>query len=251
MEEVPTTPAPATPAAATPATAPAASVAADGEPRQSAGWSRILVAAAAALAFVLVGATVGLLLAQSRTPATVIPAPDSVAVGFCQDMTVHHRQAVRMAGYVRNISTDPAIKRLAFDIETGQIDQIGRMQGWLNIWGRDSLPVAGHMGWMAEASHGGHGGSGGSLAQMPGMATHDELTRLESLTSPELDTLFLQLMLRHHQGGLPMMDYAAAHAEVGVVRNIAYQMQTAQDEEIGLLTHMLAQRGAAPLPAPS
>jgi uncharacterized protein (DUF305 family) len=226
----------------------------------SSGWARIAVACGAVLALLLVGAAAGLLLSQSRASSdTVAPAPDSVAVGFSQDMSVHHRQAVRMAGIARDRSTDPAVKHLAFDIETNQIEQIGRMQGWLNIWGRDPQPVGGHMAWMAgDASAHGHAGSvapspgsTGAVAVMPGMATNAELTRLEQASGRDFDILFLQLMLRHHQGGLTMIRYAADHAEVGVVRNLAAQMAVAQNAEVDLLTSMLAERGATPLPAPS
>src|SRR5215468_301151 len=156
----------------------------DGTPQQrfaTATWVRVVLALGAVLALLLLGAAAGLLLSQPRASSdTLVPAPDSVAVGFCQDMTVHHRQAVRMAGIVRDRSTDPAVKGVAFDIETNQIDQIGRMQGWLTLWGRDPLPVAGHMAWMggAAALHG-HTASvtpGGAVAVMPGMASDAELT---------------------------------------------------------------------------
>jgi uncharacterized protein (DUF305 family) len=226
---------------------------AEGSRPSTAGWARVAMALAAVLALLLVGAAIGLLIAQSRPSGPATPGPDSVAVGFCQDMTVHHRQAVRMAGIARDRSTDPVVKHIAFDIETSQIEQVGRMQGWLNLWGRDPLPVGGFMGWMAGPSHsGGHPDAmSGPVAQMPGMASEAELARLEQLTGQDLDVLFLQLMLRHHQGGLPMMRYAAEHAEVGVVRNLAAQMVTAQDAEVDLLTHMLTERSASPLPAPS
>lgn len=230
----------------------------------TAGWVRIVVACGAVLALLLLGMAAGLLISQSRLSSdATVPAPDSVAVGFCQDMTVHHRQAVRMAGIARDRSTDPAVKRIAFDIETNQIEQIGRMQGWLNLWGRDSQPIGGHMAWMGGAaavhSHAASasgspqpsGPSGGAVAVMPGMATDAELTQLQQASGRDLDVLFLQLMLRHHQGGLTMIRYAAAHAEIGVVRNLAAQMAVAQNNEVDLLTSMLTQRGAAPLPAPN
>jgi uncharacterized protein (DUF305 family) len=224
-------------------------------PARTQAWVRALVAAAAVLALLFVGASAGLLIAQTRAsePSTT-PAPDSVAVGFCQDMSVHHRQATLMAGLARDRSTDPAVKHIAFDIETNQLEQIGRMQGWLNLWGRDPLPIGGHMAWMSGVAHDGHPSSGavaGAVTQMPGMASQDELSKLQTATGRDFDVLFLQLMLRHHQGGLTMMRYAAEHAEVGVVRNLAAQMVTAQNAESDLLTSMITERGATPLPAPS
>ena len=233
------------------------------------GWTRVAVAIAAVIALLLVGAAAGLLIANSRSSGDLAaPAADSVAVGFSQDMSVHHRQAIRMAGIARNRSTDRAVQRLAFDIETNQLEQVGRMQGWLNLWGRDPLPVNGYMAWMngaaiaghgtehtsaagAEPSHAGVSLAPGAVAQMPGLASNAELARLTNLTGRDLDVLFLQLMLRHHQGGLTMIRYAAVHAEVGVVRNLAAQMNVAQTNELELLTTMITERGGTPLPAPN
>lgn len=222
-------------------------------------WAQVLVAAGSVLAVLLLGAAAGLLFGQEQTDANAAPAPDSVDVGFCQDMSVHHRQAATMASLARKRTSDARLHTLAFDIETSQIEQVGRMQGWLSLWGRDRLPAGPHMAWMpAESSHGtGHGGppsasgpAGGSggVARMPGMATPQELDRLSKASGAEFDVLFLQLMLRHHQGGTAMLRYAAEHAEVGVVRNLATQMLTAQSKEIEYMTTQLATRGAAPLP---
>jgi uncharacterized protein (DUF305 family) len=219
----------------------------------TAAWARILVVVAAVLAVLLLGAAGGLLIGQTRTAEPTAPAPDSVAVGFCQDMSVHHRQAVLMAGLARERSTDPLVKQLAFDIETNQLEQVGRMQGWLNLWGRDPLPLGGYMAWMDTPAHG-HDGSaaaGTAVPRMPGMATDDEIAQLQRLSGTALDVLFLQLMRRHHQGGITMMRYAAEHAEVGVVRNLATQMANSQTSETELLATMISQRGGTPLPAPN
>ena len=268
----PSAPPPSTAVPAEPPAPPTGSAGDGGAGRGHApagGWARVLVAVAAVLALLLVGATAGLLIAQSRSAGELAaPAADSVAVGFSQDMSVHHRQAIRMAGIVRNRSTDRAVQRLAFDIETNQLEQVGRMQGWLNLWGRDPLPVNGYMAWMngaaiaghgtehtsaagAEPSHAGVSLAPGAVAQMPGLASNAELARLTNLTGRDLDVLFLQLMLRHHQGGLTMIRYAAEHAEVGVVRNLAAQMNSAQTNELELLTTMITERGGTPLPAPN
>ena len=56
-----------------------------------------------------------------------------------------------MASWERDHTTDPALKQLAFDIETTQLQQIGRMQGWLGLWGAAADPPGGrHMAWMAS-----------------------------------------------------------------------------------------------------
>ena len=131
------------------------------EPR----WARPFVAVVAVVALLLLGAAAGLLIGLPGSSEPAVPAADSVDVGFAQDMTVHHEQAVQMAAWERDHTTDPALHQLAYDIESTQTAQIGRMQGWLGLWGAGSLPVGGHMAWMTEP---GHGHSGPSA----GVATH-------------------------------------------------------------------------------
>ncbi len=214
-------------------------------------WVRIFVAAGVALGLVLIGAAGGLLLGR---PAATSPAPtvDSVDVGFAQDMTVHHQQAVQMASWERDHTSDPVLQQLAADIEATQTAQIGRMQGWLELWGAGALPVGGHMRWMAAAAeHDGHGASvppAGGVPIMPGMARTEELSALRAATGTQLDVLFLQLMLRHHEGGEGMLSYGAEHAELPQVRNLARQMLTAQSSESEYLRQLLAARGGTPLP---
>jgi len=204
----------------------------------------------AAVAMLLLGTAAGLLIGMRQSESAAPPAPDSVDVGFCQDMSVHHRQAATMAALARQRAENPLVRTIAFDIETTQIEQIGRMQGWLSLWGRDRSPSGKYMTWMGVAGHSGqhaaHGPAG--VDQMPGMATPEELDRLAKASGAEFDVLFLQLMVRHHQGGTAMLQYTADHAEVGVVRNLAKQTLIAQGKETEQMTKLLADRGAQPLP---
>src|SRR6188472_3659923 len=201
----------------------------------------ILLAAASAVVLLLVGATAGLALSGrlgNSAPAT--PDTASVDAGFARDMIVHHDQGVLMAHYAEQNTTDSEIAVMAYDLGYTQTDQIGQMQGWLSLW---DLPESGdgtHMGWMGSTGddHGGMvmtssaaGSAGTSSAQvplMPGMATSDEIAKLKSLSGAESDTYFLQLMIRHHQGGAPMMAYAEQHATNPVVRNFAGKMLVSQ-----------------------
>jgi uncharacterized protein (DUF305 family) len=82
---------------------------------------------------------------------------------------------------------------------------------------------------------------------MPGMATPNQLDRLEKMTGKTLDVYFLQLMLRHHIAGVEMAQYAAAHAQHDYVRNIAQKMVDNQNNEITVMKQMLTERGAQPL----
>ncbi|WHT23374.1 DUF305 domain-containing protein [Crossiella sp. CA-258035] len=198
----------------------------------------------------LVGA--GVLLSRPGGASVPVPAADSVDVGFAQDMSVHHQQAAEMAAIARQRSPEETVRQLAFDIETSQLTQIGRMSGWLSLWNQPELPPGSLMRWMASgAGHGQHGTSNATgTTRMPGMATAEELRRLRSATGREFDVLFLQLMIRHHQGGAPMLEEGAERAGTAQVRNLAQQMLTSQTAEVETMVKMLATRGGQPLPAP-
>jgi uncharacterized protein (DUF305 family) len=170
-----------------------------------------------------------------------------VDAGFSRDMARHHLQGVEMANLALERSDDPAVRGLAFDISETQNNQTGRMHGWLSLWG---LPPTGGepMTWMGDGGHGGHSTGEGGL--MPGMATEAELAELRSLSGTAFDVEFLRLMIRHHQGGFDMAEYAAEHASVPAVARLAGTIAETQSAEVGTMTDMLAARGGTPLPAP-
>lgn len=223
---------------------------------QRPAWSRYVIFGAAALAVLLVGATLGMVLTRATDEQpTPPPAAGSVEVGFAQDMSVHHLQAVTMANWARDHSTDPAVAQLAFDIGSTQLEQVGRMKGWLMLWGQPEEAIGDYMTWMPQ----GHGhdhampqtsGEASSTAPMPGMATSEEMSKLRSLSGKRLDVYFLQLMLRHHQGGTDMAQYAYDHSSNGAVRTLADSMLRSQGAEMDLMRQMLARRDAQPLPFP-
>lgn len=207
-----------------------------------------------AIGAILIGFAIGTL-ARIPLDGSSEPDPGTVDIGFTQDMSAHHAQAVEMAGIALMRSTDTDVRRLAYDIMTTQQAQIGRMQGWLQLWGKPSQGLDGYMGWMTDTRGGGHDhgdtdnhGMNGPTSTMPGMATAAELAALRQATPAELDPMFLRLMLRHHQGGLTMIEYAADHAETTAVRTLAAGMAASQKNESQLLTTLLTARGGAPLP---
>lgn len=197
------------------------------------------VVVAGGLVTLVVGVLLGMLIGPVRTGQPGAPESGSVDVGFAQDMRVHLLKEVTMATMARDRSTDPAVRTLAFSIEGASLSQIGMMSGWLALWGQPDFPDPdARRPWPTGAAH-------------TGTATSDELAQLRILSGGELDVLFLQLMLRHHQGALPMARYAAQHAGQGAVRNLADKILTSQTTEDDTLTSMLSDRGAQPLPAPS
>lgn len=222
------------------------------EERARPSWSRPVVVGAAVLAVLLLGAVIGMFLTQRAMSSSesATPAAGSVEVGFAQDMSVHHLQAVTMANWARDHSTDQQVRQLAFDIQSTQLEQVGRMQGWLMLWNQPAQATGAYMTWMPQS--GGHDMGGMAMpaaggAPMPGMATNDELARLRSLSGKDLDVYFLQLMLRHHQGGTGMAQYAHDHTSVDAVKTLTRSILDSQGAEMVLMKDMLTARGAAPL----
>ncbi|SDM30338.1 Uncharacterized conserved protein, DUF305 family [Lentzea albidocapillata subsp. violacea] len=204
-------------------------------------WSRRVIALAVGIALLLVGAAAGLTLARPDESA----GPTAVDIGFSQDMSVHHLQAVQMANLAAGRSDDADVRQLAFDIASSQLEQVGRMKGWLGMWGEPEQASAGKlMTWMSGEHH---SMSGMDNGRMPGMATSEELARLRKLNGKEFDVLFLQLMTRHHEGGISMSKYAADKATVPIVRSLAGAIASSQEAEVQTLKAMLTARNAQPL----
>jgi uncharacterized protein (DUF305 family) len=238
--------------------APAETLAPD-EPdlsRPAPRWPRTVLLLVIAVGLVLLGGGAAVALGIGRTTT---PGPDSVDAGFAWDMSRHHLQGIEMADLAPDRSQDPVIRSLAFDIAATQTNQVGRMQGWLALWGLPNTSGRAPMGWMGgmpQSSTGMAGMAGMSMAApgpgalMPGMATDEEMAMLRSVSGKAWDVQFLRLMIRHHQGGLKMAEYAAEHAQVAAVRTLARSMAETQTAEVHTMAQLLAERGGTPLPAP-
>lgn len=214
-------------------------------------WPRAALQLVIAVALVLIGGGAAVALGIGRGPSA--PSADSVDAGFAWDMSRHHLQGVQMANLAQGRSTDPVILSLAFDISATQTNQVGRMQGWLSLWGLPNTSSRPPMEWM-DGVVSDHSMDGMDMstpgALMPGMATEQELDQLRSLSGTAWDVQFLRLMIRHHQGGLKMAQYAEQHAQEAPVRTLARSIAETQTAEVGTMAQLLAERGGTPLPAP-
>jgi len=216
-------------------------VSTDEDPPAPRNLRRALLAVIA-VAALTISVAAGWLVGNRDQPSSI--GSGSVDAGFARDMSTHHDQAVQMAGYTRDHTSNSSIELLAFDIETSQYTELGQMQGWLDGWGLSRISSQPVMSWMTGHSH------VESDGLMPGIATPAEIDKLLRLTGKPLDLFFLQLMIRHHQGGLPMAQYAAEHAKEPYVRNMAQKMAQSQSNEIVQMEQLLRQLGGSPLPAP-
>lgn len=94
------------------------------------------------------------------------------------------------------------------------------MTGWLQITG--AAPSSGRfLSW--QDPHAGHFHASHNTA-MAGMASPQDLVRLQRSTGRTNETLFLQLMTRHHQGGIDMASAMVGRTTTDTVHRAAVAM---------------------------
>lgn len=116
-------------------------------------------------------------------------------VAFMQGMIGHHAQALEMAALVATRTSRPELKSLAERITISQKDEITRMTNWLKRHKEEVPAEDAHM--HAAMGHG---------ELMPGMLTQDELNVLMAARGAAFDRLFLEAMIKHHEGALVMVE---------------------------------------------
>ena len=87
---------------------------------------KLVTTAVAAVAALVLGAVLGILLGGETEPGDTSPE-----AGFARDMSVHHAQAVELAFLVRDRTDDPEVRTMAYDIINTQRAQLGMFSGWL------------------------------------------------------------------------------------------------------------------------
>ena len=115
-------------------------------------------------------------------------------VRFMQGMIPHHAQALEMAALIPERTEHEGLLLLGRRIEISQRDEIAWMTRWLER--RDEAAP------MMGAGHA-HGLGEGEL--MPGMLSREEMDALAAARGSGFDRLFLEGMIKHHQGALTMV----------------------------------------------
>ena len=106
------------------------------------------------------------------------------------------------------------------------------------------------MAWMAgtDAGHahataGGEQATDAELRAEMGMATDAQLAELAAASGTEADCLFLELMIRHHQGAVPMADALLDLGTDPRALVLAQGVKESQSVEIGAMEAMQLRLG--------
>jgi len=149
-------------------------------------------------------------------------------VRFMQGMIGHHAQALEMTDLLSTRTASDDMRKLAHRIELSQADEIKMMKGWLEARGQ-TVP--------SEHAHHMHGAT-----LMPGMLTPEEMAHLADAKGAEFDRLFLEYMIKHHEGALTMVKDLLATpgaAQESEIFSFATDVDADQRMEIDRMSGML------------
>ncbi|MER5938147.1 DUF305 domain-containing protein [Streptomyces sp. NPDC001928] len=156
-------------------------------------------------------------------------------VSFAQGMIPHHQQALQMAETAADRASSAEVKDLAARIRKAQDPEIRTMSGWLKSWGEDVPSAAPGM------DHSGHSGGGSGMA---GMMDEKDMAELTKASGKAFDTLFLTLMVEHHEGAVEMARTEKAEGRFGPATKLADAVVTAQSAEIEEMNQLLGKTGS-------
>jgi uncharacterized protein (DUF305 family) len=136
-----------------------------------------------------------------------------------QGMIAHHAQAIFMSRLAAKHGANPRVLKFAQKIDQSQISEIRLMQDWLRANNQFAPDTSSHQ-----------------HMSMPGMLTPEQIAQLERARGADFDRLFLELMIKHHEGALKMVadlsatPLAKQDIDISVFANDVEIVQTAEIE---------------------
>ena len=143
-------------------------------------------------------------------------------IAFARTMVPRHQQGVQMAQMVPTNTTNPRVIALADRIITTQAPDIQAFRTFLMQW----QEVPGH-------------DAPGTDSSGVGMVDQATMDKLQSLTGPEFDRLWLTSMIDHHRGAIAMAQDEVAHGRNADVIYLARSIIATQQPEIDQMKQML------------
>ena len=157
------------------------------------------------LVLVLIGS---LLLSGCATKTQSNSEYSSDDIAFAEMMIPHHEQAIEMSEIALLNTTNPEVLQLAQEIKDAQSPEIELMKSWSGV---------------KTSTHAGH--------MMDGMLSQNELSDLREAKDKEFDRLFLEGMIKHHEGAIEMAQDVA---------DLSASIISAQELEISKMKELLA-----------
>lgn len=164
--------------------------------------------------------------AESGSMATSSPASTPYDLQFMDTISRHHRMAIDMGKMAQGKFAHGELAATAKKMVEDQEKEIAQMKHWRDQW----FP----------------GAANAESMEMPGMsAMKMDMSHLQTLSGNELDLMFIDMMIPHHQGAIEMSRDALAKAERQEIKDLAQKVITAQEKEIEQMQQWKSKWGAA------
>ncbi len=158
-------------------------------------------------------------------------------VEFASQMIPHHAQAIQMVVLTEGRPLDPEVADLADAVRAAQAPEVEQMVDWLTAWGKEVPETsldhsnAGHdMHEMAPME---------GMDDMPGMMTADEMQALVDAPDADFQDLWLEMMIRHHEGAIEMAEAQTENGRFEPAITLAEEIEAAQKAEIETMRALL------------
>lgn len=159
---------------------------------------------------------------STSSAAPAAGAHNAADVAFASGMIPHHAQAVTMADMALKQANSQQVKDLATQIKDAQDPEIRTMSGWLQGWGEPVPDTAGMQ----------HGGEG--------MMSMEEMSQLENATGAGFDRMWMQMMIKHHEGAIAMAQTELKTGSNADAKQLAQTIVDGQAKEIETMKSLLA-----------
>jgi uncharacterized protein (DUF305 family) len=163
-------------------------------------------------------------------------------VEFASDMIQHHAQALSMVDLTIKRDLDPEVQQLAEDIRAAQGPEVETLSDWLAEWGEDvpeTLRDHVNAGHDNDDMSGDMGGMEESDSDMPGMMSSDDLQALEEAPDADFQTMWLDMMIEHHEGAVEMSETEVQDGQYKPAVDLANSIISSQTEQVGTMQRML------------
>jgi len=155
-------------------------------------------------------------------------------IAFATDMIPHHAQALAMVDLTMGRNLDPAVQKLTDDIRGAQAPEIEQMSGWLRDWD-EPIPET-----MRDHAHGDDMTMDEDMASdMPGMMSADEMRELAKARGDEFQTMWLEMMIDHHEGAIEMAQAEQTDGTFQPAIDLAESIEKSQQAEIAKMETLL------------
>ena len=166
--------------------------------------------------------------ASSSASSSATAQHNEADVTFAQDMIVHHASAIAMAELAPDRAASREVKALAEKVKAAQGPEIETMTSWLKAWGQE-VPETGDHATMGD----------GGASEMPGMMTAEQMNQLGDAQGSAFDRMFLQMMIKHHEGAVQMAQTEQARGQNPEAIALAETIQDSQTAEIQHMNQLL------------